>query len=166
MIAGAYEMGLFEPVALAHTSITDGYAAERGTTSANFGGTSYDSCQIQSAQTLPSDGTWPYQGVQYSLPCPTSNKAGAIQTALNTPATYKKIAWGSAPYYGSSLTALYNGQSSFPFNGFPTTKALTYHVCVVVDATITGGLTQYLAGAYVPGDPSKAETRCAKVAIP
>jgi hypothetical protein len=168
LIAGGYEMGLFEPVALADTKIVDGYAAERGATDASFGaagGTSYDSCKYQTAQVLPSDGTWPYQSEQYSLPCPVTDTKAAIETALTTPATYKKMAWGSNPYFGSSLAFVYNGLESFPFDGFPADETIAYSTCVVLGATIAGGLTQTLASAYIPGNPGKVHASCATAKV-
>jgi hypothetical protein len=168
LIAGGYEMGLFEPKNVAKSATVDDYTNERGYNTASFaaaGGTSYDSCSIQTPQTLPSDGSWPFQSEQYSLPCPTTNTQSAIKTALTTPATYKKIAWGSSAYYGSSLTDVYNGQSSFPFNGFPTSKTLNYSVCLVLGATISGGLTESLSGAYQVGNPQKIRANCSTATL-
>ena len=65
--------------------------------------------QCGDPETLPSDGTWPYQSVQYSLPC-------GSQTATTNG---QKIAWGSSSLYGFSVTSAYNGQRSFPINNFP-----------------------------------------------
>ncbi len=168
LTAGGYEMGLFEPTNVATSRTVDGYANERGYTSAGFagaGGTSYDACEIGTAQTLPSDGTWPYQSVQYSLPCPTSSSDSDINTALTSTTNYKKLAWGTSAYYGSSLTSVYNGQSSVSFKGYPANKELFYSVCLVLGPTMAGGLTNYLSGAYVSGNPGNIAARCATASI-
>ena len=125
--AGFFEMGLYEPVKLASTATVDDYTSERGYTRGSYaaaGGVSYSSCPSGATQILPSDGEWPYQSVQYSLPC------GSGQ--FNTPTNGKKIAWGSSAFYGTNLTSLYNGQKSFPFNGFPASGQLNYSLCLVL----------------------------------
>jgi hypothetical protein len=126
---GRFEMGLFEPAPASKSALTDGYAAERDYTNTTFaaaGGASYDSCNPQAQQTLPSDGNWPYQSLQYSLPCPpTANY-------LTTPTDGKKIAWGSSSYYGSTLTSVWNGYESLPINAWPASHKLNYSVCVVL----------------------------------
>jgi len=168
LIAGGYEMGLFEPINVAASRTVDGYANERGYTSTSFaaaGGTSYNACSIGTAQTLPSDGIWPYQSVQYSLPCPTSSSAGAINTALTGTTSFKKLAWGTSAYYGSSLTSVYNGQSSVAFNGYPSSKGLDYNVCLVFGQTVTGGLTSSMAATYATGPANNLASRCASAAI-
>ena len=167
-----YEMGLFEPVNAAGSALADGYAPERGTTSASFaaaGGTSFDSCTpTQQAQTLPSDGTWPYQSVQYSLPCPpTSN-------FLTTPTNNQKIAWGSSSFYGYDISSVYNGVNSLPINNFPASYQLKYSVCLVLAQTKWppfGGetrvappialSTQANAALYTAASPSGTSTDCA-----
>ena len=154
LLAGGFEMGLFEPASLASIATVDGYAAERGTTSKGFaasGGKSYSSCSGSPRQTLPSDGTWPYQSVQYSLPCGTGTG--------NQPTTGKKIAWGTTAYEGTSLTAVYNGKSSFPFNGFPSSNTLGYSLCLVLGEPGTGAsLTKSAAATYAGAHPG-AELR-------
>jgi hypothetical protein len=143
LTAGLYEMGLYEPRRASMSATVDGYAAERSYTSSTFaasGQTSASSCG--GTQTLPSDGTWPYQSVQYSLPC-----------ALNTPTNGKKIAWGSTAYYGTSLTGVYDGVKSFPFNGFPASRKVAYSVCLVLGQTRNGPLTKTAAAAYAQTNP-------------
>jgi len=124
-------MGLFEPLPAANSNLTDGYAAERGLTNTSFTGQSYDWCSDPAGQTLPSDGTWPYQSVQYSLPCASMNSAYLTATT-----TGKKISWGSASFYGFNLTSIYNGQTSYNINNFPGAPyKLNYSVCLVLDTT-------------------------------
>ncbi len=55
------------------------------------------------------------------------------------------MAWGSTPYYGTSLTAAYDGVQSVPFVGFPGSKVIEYQVCLVLGAQSGGGLTQSVA---------------------
>jgi hypothetical protein len=157
--ASGYELGLFEPEKLANTATVDGYAAERGYTEKAYaaaGGVSNSSCSGSPAQVLPSDGTWPYQSVQYSLPCGSGTE--------KEPTTGKKIAWGTTSYYGTSLTAVYNGQKSFPFNGFPASNKLGYSVCLVLGQT-TGNtsLTKTIAATYAKTKPAG---NCAVTAVP
>jgi hypothetical protein len=126
---GRYEMGLFEPLPASNSALTDGYANERGTTTvsyANHGQISYDSCNPQAQQTLPSDGTWPYQSLQYSLPCPPT------ADYLTQPTDGTKIAWGSSSYYGSTLTETYNGYETVPIDAWPANHKLNYSVCIVL----------------------------------
>ncbi len=152
--AGLFEMGLYEPAKVSASATVDGYAAERGFTYTSYaagGGTSYSSCAGSPAQVLPSDGTWPYQSVQYSLPCGAGTES--------EPTIGKKIAWGTTAYEGTSLTAVYNGQSSFPFNGFPANNTLAYSVCLVVAKPGTGkSVTQTNANSFANAKP---ELNCA-----
>jgi hypothetical protein len=157
LMAGAYEMGMFEPAKVAASATVDGYAAERGFTKAGYqasGGVSYSSCPSGAQQVMPSDGTWPYQSVQYSLSC--SN--------FNDPTTGKKIAWGTTSFYGTSLTSVYDGQMSFPFNGFPASGELTYSVCLVLGKPGNGeSLTQKLAAEF---SKKKPRPDCSFTAVP
>jgi hypothetical protein len=158
--AGAFEMGLFEPAKASASATVDGYAAERGFTSASFaarGGFSVSSCHGSPAQVLPSDGTWPYQSLQYSLPCGSGTET--------EPTIGKKIAWGTTAFEGASLTAVYNGQSSFPFNGFPASHVLAYSLCLVLAEPGTAGksATQSAAASYAKATPAGS---CAGVVVP
>ncbi len=147
--AGGFEMGMFEQVQANSSSTVDDYTNERGYTSASYaaaGGVSYSSCDSGATQVLPSDGEWPYQSVQYSLPC----SAGSF----NTPTTGKKFAWGSSLNYGTSQTSLYNGQQSYPFNGFPSSLTLGYSVCLVLGEYKSGSsLTATIAATYGTKSP-------------
>ena len=155
--AGGYEMGLYEPVNAASSATADGYSAERGYTSASFaaaGGKSYSSCGLQ--QILPSDGEWPYQSVQYSLPCGNGE--------MDTPTDGKKIAWGTVAYYGTSLTSAYNGQRSYPLAAFPASNTLAYSNCLVLGQPAKKrSLTAVAAGAYKGKAQGKA---CATTPVP
>ena len=156
--AGGFEMGLVEPAKIASTRTNDGYSAERGFTSASYaaaGGTSNSSCKGSPLQTLPSDGEWPYQSVQYSLPCGAGTSG--------TPTNGKKIAWGSTAFEGTSLTAVYNGQTSYPFNGFPANNTLAYSVCLILGKPASGSLAATAAAAFAKVTPASP---CAVPAIP
>lgn len=134
-IAGIYEMGLFEPRRLAQSQLAHSFAFGRGKTS-----TTYRCTEEDNIQRLPCDWEWPYQTAQYSLP-----------DNVNQPTDYKKIAWGSAPNYGTgpSLTEVFDTQTtSQPFNGFPANKNISYSVCIVLGRTVSGGLTK--AAAHGP----------------
>ncbi len=133
LIAGVYEMGLFEPRKFPG-ALVDSFADERGLTSGTFRGG--QGCEFEN-QLLPCDWEWPYQSAQYSLP---ENRTGTT--------TYKKIAWGSSAYYGTgpSLTETFDtGTTSEVFNGFPSSRKISYSICVVLGKTITGGLTRKAA---------------------
>jgi hypothetical protein len=82
LIAGKFEMGLFEPRPFAQSALRDGYADERGSRSSVYNGG--DGCMDED-QLIPCDWEWPYQSLQYSLP---DNRT--------EPSNYKKIAWGSS----------------------------------------------------------------------
>jgi hypothetical protein len=151
--AGAFEMGLFEPTKLGVSKIVDGWAGQRGFTSTSYaasGGTSSSSCPSGAQQILPDDGLWPYQSVQYSLPC------GSGQ--FNTPTNGKKLAWGSVAYFGTSLTSVYNGKKSFPFKGFfPKTGPIAYSVCLVLGQFPAGkSLTALAAATYTKVTPASS----------
>jgi len=134
LIAGGFEMGLFEPAPFGKSALRDSYADERGSLSSTYNGG--NGC-LYEPQILPCDWEWPYQSLQYSLP--------ANQT---DPTNYKKIAWGSAYYYGTgaSLPYVYDTPTTRErFNGFPTARRLVYSVCVVLGETVPAGLTRLAA---------------------
>jgi len=168
---GRFEMGLFEPVPAYLTSaLTDGYAAERSYTNTSYamaGGVSNDACLSQDQQTLPSDGDWPYQSVQYSLPCPPTHNF------LTTPTIGKKIAWGSSSYYGSELTETYNGFESLPIDAFPTNDRLDYSVCLVLawdtnypPVVPAPTATQANAALYTEANANPPNSDCATATAP
>lgn len=137
LIAGDYEMGLFEPRKFPG-ALADGYADERGSTSSAYNGGK--GCMFE-PQLIPCDWEWPYQSLQYSLP---NNKTGAT--------TYKKIAWGSSAYYGTgtSLTEVFDSATtSEPFNGYPPSHSIVYSVCVVLGLTVPNGLTRAAAAGPI-----------------
>lgn len=133
LVAGGYEMGMFEPVRRSKSALVHGFAFGRGDTSDGY------NCQdAGNKQVLPCDWEWPYQSAQYSLPYDN----------LNAPTNYKKIAWGSAPYYGSGseMKRVWDsGTTSVPFVGFPANGKIDYSVCIVLGKTIGGGLTRAAA---------------------
>ena len=132
---GSFEIGLFEPLPAWKSALLDGYAAERGYTSKSYAEAvanprngltpSVSSCQGNTPQTLPTDSTWPYQSLQYSLPCSGYNY-------LTRPAKTKKLAWGSSAYYGMVLPATFVGADSPPNAGWPPNNRLDYSVCLVL----------------------------------
>lgn len=143
LVAGAFEMGLFEPRTFQTSALRDGWSGSRGKTSSTVG--FGDGCGGAVAQELPSDWEWPYQSVQYSLPC---NKVD--QTS------FKKMSWGSISYYGagSQINAAWDTSStSSPFVGYPASKAVQYDVCLVLGRATIAGLTKTAA--------SLATTTCA-----
>ena len=136
MIAGAYEMGLYEPAKFAHSKLDDGFSEERGSTSAAFN--QGRGCAEGETQLLPCDWEWPYQGVQYSLPT----------HANSTPTNFKKIAWGSTAFYGAGagLPQVFDTSStSEPIVGFPASRHIDYNVCILLGRTIANGLTRAAA---------------------
>lgn len=136
LIAGGYEMGLVEPRLYAQSLTVDGFSNGRAKTSGTyFAG---NGCPDRAGQKLPCDWEWPYQSLQYSL----SN------VNLDEPTTGKKIAWGTAPFYGAGATLpnVYDSETtSRPFNGFPDSKRLRYSTCVVLGKTVPGGLSATFA---------------------
>lgn len=143
LIAGNYEMGLFEPTPFAHTKLVDSYADERGDNSAAYN--NGKGCEGEK-QIIPCDWEWPYQSVQYSLPY----KSKSDPHANNEPTNFKKMAWGSTAYYGTgkSLKQVFDSSSTFEkFNGWPKGEMLSYSVCVVVGLTIEDGLTRNAAAS-------------------
>jgi len=144
LIAGQYEMGLLEPRTFATSRIPDGYAFGRGMTSSQY------RCEDQD-EALPCDWEWPYQSAQYSLPYDDND----------APTTFEKIAWGSAPYWGTgpSMTRIFDtDNSSEAFNGFPGNKLIAYDICVVLGRTVAGGLTKLAAAG--------PNYNCAAVPVP
>lgn len=132
LIAGGFEMGLFEPKKFSKSKLGDGFAFGRGSTSAAY------RCDDQD-EALPCDWEWPYQSAQYSLPYDNNN----------APTTFEKIAWGTAPYWGtgSSMTRVWDSSTTTEaFQGFPPNKIISYDICIVLGKTIAGGLTKSVAG--------------------
>ena len=89
--AGDYEFGIVETVPHAASRYGSGYANGRGSTKAAAGGCAYGMLS------LPCDWEWPYQSLQYDY----------------GPPARPKIAWGSSPFLGSSLTSAYVNANEF-----------------------------------------------------
>jgi len=136
MIAGSYEMGLFEPVAFASSSTADNYAPQRDYVSSAFATTG---CPYGGSYLFPCIGTLPYQSVEDSLPALPN---GDITTG-GTPTNFKKMAWGTSSLYGMDYTTAYidDNSDTEPLVGWPSSGVLGYSVCVVLGETVTGGLT-------------------------
>ncbi len=94
LASGSYEFGLVDTVPFGASKYADGYADHRGATSAGGG------C-VYGLQSLPCDYEWAYQSFQYDY----------------GPPARAKIAWGSSPFLGTSLTAAYNGIENEPLSG-------------------------------------------------
>ena len=147
LVAGAYEMGLFEPRPFATSALADPYADERGSTSDDYN--HGNGCKGEN-QLLPCDWDWPYQSLQYSLPYDDNN----------APTSFKKMAWGSSAYYGTgkSLTEVYDTSSSTePLHGWPKSKSLDYSLCVVLGLTTANGLTHDAAATQKGCAATKTE---------
>jgi len=129
VFGGKYEMGLFEPIPSGKSLFTDGWANSRGKT----------------GNQLPPDYQWPYQSLNYSL-------------QGNDPTTGKKIAWGSSPFYGTSVSTVYAGEGlAQPFaygKKAQTAKyapSVDYSICVVVgQSSNNASLTEGAASQPVP----------------
>jgi hypothetical protein len=133
LIAGAYEMGLVEPLPYNSSATVDGFSSSRGLSSAG----DYMGC-ADSGWILPCDWEWPYQSAQYGLPYGDHD----------APTIDEKIAWGSVPLYGAGPNTTESFDSpthSNPFVGYPASGRISYDICVVLGRTITGGLTKTVA---------------------
>jgi len=146
LIAGDYEMGLFEPRSFATSALADGYSDERGSTSVLYN--NGHGC-LYEKQLLPCDWEWPYQSIQYSLPY-----ASASDPSANSQPTYfKKMAWGSSTFYGTgtSLPSVWDTSSSNEaFTGWPADRKLSYSICILLGRTTPAGLTKTAAQAPTP----------------
>jgi hypothetical protein len=132
LIAGGFEMGLFEPRPFSSSTLADPYADERGSTSSAY---NHGNGCTSEPQLIPCDYEWPYQSIQYSLPYNDNN----------APTNFKKMAWGSSAFYGTgkSLLEAYDTETTFePLNGWPKGEKLNYSVCVVLGLTTADGLTR------------------------
>ncbi|MDR4306133.1 hypothetical protein IHQ68_05820 [Chelatococcus sambhunathii] len=131
LVSNGKEMGLVEPKLYTKSALNDGYSDGRGETYAT-----HDAAAAGCAgQELPCDYEWPYQSSQYELPYDDPNGA----------TTSEKIAWGSTPFYGMSISSTFDGVSGVPFNGFPKKKKIVYDVCVVFGPHVAGGLARSIA---------------------
>jgi hypothetical protein len=136
LVAGGFEMGLFEPRLFADSATADLYADERGSTSAAYNND--NGCAFGETQLLPCDFEWPYQSLQFSLPFDDNNAT----------TNFKKIVWGSTVFYGTgpSLGEVSDSARTVEaFNGFPDGRLLAYSICVVLGRTTKAGLTKTAA---------------------
>lgn len=118
---GGYEMGLVEAVPYSSSKTGTGWSASRGKTSAAGPG-----CP-DAGWRMPCDWSWPYQSIQY-------------EAFDENPSRAKKIAWGTAPYAGTTKT---NDDVGEPFAGYP--KA-SYRVWITFDRS-GGSRTRNLAAS-------------------
>lgn len=164
-----YEMGLFEPRTASRSALADGYDPQRGYTSAGYAAVpnhqpTTDVCG--DPQTLPTDGYWPYQSVQYGLPC-----KAMTADYLSTPIAGKKISWGSAALYGFNVSTSYNGRLPYPIDNFP--PRLDYSVCLVLGRVTSGAVTEgspklltvASAARYTAVNPVPRRSNCATATV-
>lgn len=123
--AGTFELGLVDTVPYAASKYADGYANTRGKTSATATSCGYG------MQSMPCDWEWAYQSFQYDY----------------GPPTRPKLAWGSSPYLGSSITTAWiNSTENEPLS--PKGR-IAYGVHIVMGAS-GNGTPLTLARAAVP----------------
>lgn len=136
-----YEIGLFEMKLGGDAGLVySGYSSHRGGNGSGFylaaGG-------IEQWE-------WPFQSAQYSG---AADDGGWLAGA---PIYGKKFAWGSAPFYGSSLDTVYlNDTVSVPIDPYPAGGVITYRTCWVMGESTyagvgTAGLTQTVASRAAP----------------
>jgi len=114
--SGQYEFGIVSVTAARGSpNYGDGYSETRGFTSA-----SRPSCGY-SLQSMPCDYEWAYQSFQYDY----------------GPPARPKLAWGTAPFLGSTLNGggAYNGLESEPFSG---TGHISFGLHIVTGKAGTG----------------------------
>jgi hypothetical protein len=122
LVAGKYEFGLVQNKSYAASTIGSGYSDRRGHSSLDGLG-----CP-DSGWNLPCDWEWTYQSIQY-------------EDFGTSPTRAKKLAWGTAPYIGTTLSNDDNGE---PFAGYPT---VSYSVWLTFDNS-GGAKTRALAASY------------------
>jgi hypothetical protein len=122
LVAGKYEFGLVEARSAASSTTGSGYSDKRGTSSAAGAG-----CPDSGWQ-LPCDWQWTYQSIQY-------------EDFGTSPTHAKKLAWGTAPYIGTTLE---NDDNGGAFAGYPV---VSYKVWLTFDAS-SGAKTRALAATY------------------
>jgi hypothetical protein len=131
--AGSFEFGLVDTKSARNGSLYgDGFSGSRMSTSAAAGGCGDDF----TLQAMPCPYEWAYQSFQYDF----------------GPPTRPKLAWGSAPFLGTSLTEAFNSDAeSEPFSG---TGHVNYAVQIVMGRSNTGApLTLARAGTAIEPDP-------------
>jgi len=101
---------------------------------------------------------WPFQSAQYSG---GASDGGWLAGA---PIYGKKFAWGSAPFYGSSLdTVFLNDTTSVSIDPYPAGGVITYRTCWVMGKSTyvgvgTAGLTQTAAASAAPSCATASPT--------
>jgi hypothetical protein len=121
LVAGKFEMGLVQTVPYSASRIGSQYSDDRGEVSTRRMG-----CP-DTGWRMPCDWEWTYQSVQYEE---SSGRATRV----------KKLAWGTAPFLGTSKTTDETGE---PFDGYPTAS---YSVWITFDQS-GGAKTRSLAGS-------------------
>jgi uncharacterized repeat protein (TIGR02543 family) len=131
--SGAYEFGIVDTVPFSGSPYGDGYADRRGSTKAIMGGCAYGMLS------LPCDYEWPYQAFQYDF----------------FPAARTKIAWGTSPFLGSSITTVYiNGNETETI----TPKGRIHYGVHIILGRSTAGAPLTLARAAAALEPSPTLT--------
>jgi hypothetical protein len=120
LVAGQFEMGLVQTIPYSASRFGSQYSDDRGLTSTRRLG-----CP-DTGWRMPCDFEWTYQSVQYEE---FGGRASRV----------KKIAWGTAPFLGTSKTSDETGE---PFVGYPV---VSYSVWITFDKSggvKTRGLAQ------------------------
>jgi hypothetical protein len=131
--AGSFEFGLVDTKSARGGSLyADGFSVSRTSTSAIVGGCG----DADTLEAMPCPYEWAYQSFQYDF----------------GPPTRPKLAWGSAPFLGTSLTEAFNSDNeSEPFSG---TGHINYAVQIVMGRSNPGApLTLARAAAAIEPSP-------------
>jgi len=137
--AGSFEFGLVDTKSARNGSLyADGYSPSRKFTSAAVGGCA----DAGILEAMPCPYEWPYQSFQYDF----------------TPHTHPKLAWGSAPYLGTSIPQVYtNDEPGNEYEPFAGTGHINYAVHIVTGRSGSGApLT--LARAAIAIEPNPVLT--------
>ncbi len=127
--AGTYELGVVDTVLRSASKYADGYSEHRTFTSA-MGGCGYGMLS------MPCDYEWGYQSFQYDY----------------GPPARPKLAWGSSPFLGSSITAAWNGVEPETLDG---KGHISYGVHIVMGRTTPGApLSLARAAAAMQASPA------------
>jgi hypothetical protein len=137
--AGGFEFGLVDTKSARNGSLyADGYSPSR--TLARPAGAAASCTDDGTLKSMPCPYEWAYQSFQYDF----------------GPPTRPKLAWGSAPYLGTSLTTVYNSDTEFePFSGV---GHINYAVHIVMGRSSNPGAQLTLARAAIAIEPNPVLT--------
>ena len=132
--SGSYEFGLVDTVPYSASRYGDSYADRRGSTKAILNGCNDGDPSVM--QALPCTWEWAYQSIQFD----------------NGPPARPKLAWGSSPYLGSSITSVGIGPGQT--ETIVPKGRVHYGVHIVLGKSGTGApLTLARSAAAVETDP-------------